>query len=219
MPALPFLRRRRAEAGFTAVETLIVLALLGMMMLMSIPALMDFFRAIRVRAAQERLVSQMRLCRQVAVTRRSSVVFEAQGKAIGSTYRAWEDLDLDYVKDSNEPWVVREDRQLEQDRVNLVEVYNDTTPGNGHDATVTSVLESNTLRLRFYPNGQVLRVNQGTGEPVQNDTILRMRLRGLVNSSRCDEWEVTFNRPGKVGGDWKKYEPPDDPVPADCTNS
>ncbi len=215
MLAIPTLRRRR-QAGFTAVETLIVLALLGMLMLMSIPALMDFFRAIRVRAASERLVSQMRLCRQVAVTRRSSVVFELQGKALDSTYRAWEDMDDDRDKDADEPWVVRQDRQLEQDYINITEVYNDTSPGTGHDDPVTSVLESNTLKLRFLPNGQVLRVNQATGDDVQNDTLVRVRLRGLVSGSRCDEWEVSFNRPGKVAGHWDRIE---DNIPADCTNT
>lgn len=212
-------RRRCSRRGFTAVEMLVVLALLGMMMLMSLPALMDFFRAIRVRSAQERLTSHLRLCRQIAVTRRAHVVMEIEGKGAQSTYRAWEDLEPspDHFKDADEPWVVREDRQLEQDRVHVSDAYNDETPANQHDESITSVLESDKLVLRFDPKGQVLRINPADDTPYYNDTIIRVRLRGLVNAGRCDQWEVSLNRPGKVAADGRKIEEPEDTIPADCT--
>ena len=215
---LPLAGRRRGTRGFTAVEMLVVLALLGLMMLMSLPALMDFFRSIRVRAAQERLTSHIRLCRQIAVTRRAHVVLEVEGKGSPSTYRAWEDLESppDYTRDADEPWVVREDVQLEQDRIHISDVYNDATPGNQHDDTISSVLESDKVVFRFDPNGQVLRINQSDQTEYTGDTVLRIRLRGLVNSGRCDEWEVSLNRPGKVSANWWKIEEPDNAVPADC---
>jgi hypothetical protein len=157
----------------------------------------------------------MRLCRQIAVTRRSPVRMMLEGKALDSTYSAWEDADGNATRDADEQWVVRKDLQLEQDRVNLTEAYNDTTTGSGHDDPVTSALEGNKLLLSFRPNGQIIRINQATGDDILNDTLLRVRLRGRVNNGRCDEWEVSFNRPGKVGGDWKKIE---ENIPADCTN-
>lgn len=208
---------RRGARGFTAMETLVVLALLGMMLLLSIPALMDFFRAMKVRTGAQRLVSHMRLCRQIAVTRRARVAMVLEGGSLDPTYRAWEEeAPYDFDKASDEPWVIRPHAHLKQDRVWLTEAYDDpTTPGAGHDETFTSVLEDDTLRLWFYPNGQVLRVTGADPiSTVQTDTLIRTRLRGRVNADRCDEWEVSFNRPGKVEADWKKLE--DGAVPDDC---
>jgi len=211
-------RRRRGGRGFTAVETLVVLAILGLFFLMSIPALMDFFRAMKVRTASQRMTSHFRLSRQVAVTRRARVAMEIEGKdAEFHTYRAWEDQDADFIRDPDERWVVREVQQLRQDSVWVSDTYDDTTPASGHDESPTSLMPGDILRLWFYPNGQILRVT-GTppsddGDVQQGDTLLRTRLRGRVSAERCDQWELSYNRPGKVSTDLKRLE---SPIPEDC---
>jgi prepilin-type N-terminal cleavage/methylation domain-containing protein len=215
----PRRRRSSSRAGFSAVEMLIVLALLGMMMLISIPALMDFFRSMRVRTGAQRFVSHIRLCRQIAVTRRARVAMTitGSGNTVDPEYHAFEDGNNDFTQASDEVDVVRRDTQLKKDYVWISDIYNDDTPADDHDSSIDSVIDANEVKLWFYPNGQVLRVEGDPAVAQTTDTMLRIRLHGRINASRCDEWEVSLNRPGKVATDYLKLEEPDDAMPSDCT--
>jgi len=210
-----FSRRLRA-GGFSTTEMLIVVALIGIMVLFTTPALIEFFRSMKVRTAAQRVVSHIRLCRQVAVSRRAHVTMLLQSGPGTSRYRAWEDTTLDNTHDANgaddtlgtdddEPWVVRPTEQLNTDDVVLVDVYNDLTPGSADDEFATSadsvLLGDGTLMLRFYPDGQVKRLDD-VGEPVDGDTLLRIRMDGQVGPDRLDRWYASVNRPGKVQTDF-----------------
>lgn len=207
--------RRRGREGFTATEMMIVLAIIGIMVLFSIPALIDFFRAMKVRTAAHQLVSRCRLCRQIAVSHRTHVTMVLEGGASLSTYRAWEDVTLDDVRDANgpddedgtdddEPWVVEPVQDLVVNDVFLRDVYNDTSTDTWDDVfgEADSVMsDDDDVYLRFYPDGQVLRIDS-EGNEVEGDTLVRIRLDGKVGRDRLDRWYVGLNRPGKVQADF-----------------
>ena len=206
------LRSARRD-GFSLTEILIVVALIGIIALISTPAMLDFFKAMKVRTAAQRLVSHMRLARQVAVSRRNWVVFVVDGDTLPSSYRAWEDTNRDYMRqpdgadgmagtDDDEPWVVRPVSELERDDVTIEDAYNDTTPGTADDqfSSSESVMSSGRLTLRFAPDGQVQRIDS-SNTPVNGDTLIRIRVDGVTGRNRLDRWYASVNRPGKVQTD------------------
>ena len=205
--------RSRSRRGFSALEMLVVLAILGIIILVTMPALLNFFKSMRVRTGAQRLVSHCRLARQVAVSRRSEVTLVIQGRDLPSTYRAWEDKIGDQTRDANgldntanndddEVWVVREDRQLRQDDIEIKGAYDDTSPGTYGDefADETQKMQNGQLVLRFQPTGRVVLMTlDADDESVVTDyTLLRIRFDGRINNSTIDRWYVNLNSAGKV---------------------
>ncbi len=66
---------RRAEAGFTLAEMLVVIVIVGLAALVAIPNVGSFFRAYRIRSASDQLVSHLRVARQISVTQHLPVTF------------------------------------------------------------------------------------------------------------------------------------------------
>ena len=64
---------RDAERGVTLTELLVVLAIVGLLVLITVPAFMDWMRAYKVRTAAEAVQGDLRLARNVAVARNSDV--------------------------------------------------------------------------------------------------------------------------------------------------
>jgi prepilin-type N-terminal cleavage/methylation domain-containing protein len=64
--------RRTAEAGFSIVEMLAVLALMGIFITFAGPAFTESYRAYKVRSASQELSVALRAVRQVAVSTRSA---------------------------------------------------------------------------------------------------------------------------------------------------
>jgi len=64
--------RRRAEAGFSIVEMLLVLAIMGIFITFAGPAFTESYRAYKVRSAAQELSVAIRAVRQVAVSTRAS---------------------------------------------------------------------------------------------------------------------------------------------------
>jgi Tfp pilus assembly protein FimT len=223
-PLLPALLRLRARSrrsatalGFSAIEMMAVVALIGIMVLITTPAMLEFYNSMKVRTAAHRLMSHVRLCRQVSVARRTEVLLELQ-RSEGVTlprYKAWEEKNGNQVRNANgadnlantdddETWVVKDEKGLLQERVTFLDTYNDITPSNPLDDPGASVMTAaGLMRLRFLPNGQVLRVNPD-GSGVETDTLLRMRLQRRITNSRVDRHDVTVNRAGKVDSDFSR---------------
>ena len=216
-------RRAHRSRGFSAAEMMVVVALIGLMVLVTTPALLNFFATMKARTASNRLASQLRLCRQVAVARRTQVLMEMQrtNGTTTPTFKAWEEKSspANIVRDANgvdgtagndddENWVVKPDKQMGIDGVTFLDSYNDTTPADPSDALGSSIMDgTGKMTLRFYPNGTVLRINRSSpysdvGSPA--DTLIRMRLQRRVNNTRTDNQDVTINRAGKVGADFTK---------------
>lgn len=66
---------RKHTKGFTLTELLAVIAILGILVLISIPAMGEWIRRARVRAATDQLTVDLRAARYIAVTNRSSTNF------------------------------------------------------------------------------------------------------------------------------------------------
>ena len=84
MPA----RRRAAERGFSLIELLIVIGLLGLVVLVGMPALDDWLERYRVRTAAQNLAADMQLQRMRAVSRNRQ--FRIAFDALNSEYTLFE---------------------------------------------------------------------------------------------------------------------------------
>jgi len=213
------------QRGFSAVELMAVVAIIGILVLVSTPAFLTFFNSMKVRTAANRLQSHVRLCRQVAVSRRVNVMMQLQrtAGAVAPTYQAWEEknwtagnvparnangADGNAGTADDENIVVRPANQMGIDRVTFVDSYNDTTPEDALDAPGSSVMSgSGRMFLMFLPNGQVVRLTDAGGNVSPPDTTIRMRLTRQVTRSRVDQWDITVNRAGRVGSAFNKVAP------------
>jgi prepilin-type N-terminal cleavage/methylation domain-containing protein len=205
--------RALRQGGFSVSEMLVVIAIIGMMTLVTAPQLMNFWKSMKVRTAANKLVSHVRLCRQVAVARRSPVMLELRRTNTGVTprYFAWEERSASssaehLTKQAGEPWVVREERQMAADAVVLPDAWEDADPESALGDLQDSVIESDLLRLKFLSNGQILRVTAGN-VIVQTDQSIRIRMQRPVTGSRTDQWDVVLNRVGKVSTKYNRITP------------
>ena len=85
---LPGRRERSGEAGFSLIELSVVLVLLGLVVMVGMPAMQDWLERYRVRTAAQSLASDMQLQRMRAVSRNTAhtIVFN-QG---AGTYTLWQ---------------------------------------------------------------------------------------------------------------------------------
>jgi prepilin-type N-terminal cleavage/methylation domain-containing protein len=85
---LPAHRNRRREAGYSLIELAIVLVLLGLVVMVGMPAMQDWLERYRVRSAAQTLAADMQLQRMRAVSRNAvhSIVFDVAN----GTYTLWE---------------------------------------------------------------------------------------------------------------------------------
>jgi prepilin-type N-terminal cleavage/methylation domain-containing protein len=78
--------RRPAQAGFSAAEVLVVIAIVGAMAVLAIPTLISYWRASTVKAAAEELTAGLNNARQLAITRNRTVCVQLPGT---NQYRFW----------------------------------------------------------------------------------------------------------------------------------
>jgi hypothetical protein len=191
-----------------------VVALIGLMVLITAPSMLNFFSAMKVRTASHRLMSHLRLCRQVSVSRRTDVLMEVQATNGATTpeYKAWEEKGGNMTRTANgadgtagteddENWVIPRENQMALDKVIFLEAYDDTTPSTPEPPGTSVLSGDKRLLLRFSSNGRVSRINMADGTSVPY-TMVRMRLQRRINSSRVDTWDATLYPLGKVGSDF-----------------
>jgi len=85
---LPAQRTDRRESGYSLIELAVVLVLLGLVVMVGMPAMQDWLERYRVRTAAQTLAADLQLQRMRAVSRnrRFTVVFDAAN----GTYDLWE---------------------------------------------------------------------------------------------------------------------------------
>ena len=71
----------RREAGFSLAEALAVLAILGIALAVSIPAMSQFMRSYSARVGFDELTSNLRLARHLAIARHTDVSVVVSGDA------------------------------------------------------------------------------------------------------------------------------------------
>jgi len=96
----------KSNAGFSLVELLIALTVLGLILGIGIPGFARFRDTLAQQQARDQLITDLRYARQTSVTRHRSVIV-AFGDGTVTTnitsYTLLTDLDGDGVKDANEP--------------------------------------------------------------------------------------------------------------------
>ena len=85
---LPKHRAARGESGYSLIELSVVLVLLGLVVVVGMPAMQDWLDRYRVRTATQSLAADMQLQRMRAVSRNRR--FSIQFDAANSTYTLWD---------------------------------------------------------------------------------------------------------------------------------
>ena len=210
---------RAQDAGFSLSETLAVVAIIGLMVLITAPAMLNFFNSMKVRTAAHKMMSHMRLCRQISVSRRTDVLLQVQadGGSGNANYKAWEERNSNIVRNANgadgtanteddERWVIQNESQLAVEKVKFPDIYDDTTPATPTPPGTTVLDSSKIVLLRFSPTGQVARLDTTSGA-VQPFTLMRLRIERQINGTRKDVWDATVNQAGKVASDFTRTTP------------
>ena len=81
--------RKRSETGYTLVEALVVVAIVGMISLVSVPAFTTMYRSNQLRVSARQAIMDLRWARQLAVTRQRAVKFSVTPGAGQKTYRIY----------------------------------------------------------------------------------------------------------------------------------
>jgi len=135
---------RARESGLTLVEVMVTIAILGVMLMVALPGMGDFFDNMQANSDTNDLFSSLLLARSEAVTRNSAItickidpaapVTCANGETWNSGWISFEDLDRDGVVDPGEEIL-------------------DTYTGMGDRTAVTAVNYTNIVR--YLPSGSV----------------------------------------------------------------
>ena len=85
---LPKYRKAQDERGYSLIELSVVLVLLGLVVVVGMPAMQDWLERYRVRTATQLLAADLQLQRMRAVSRNRR--FSIQFNAANSTYTLWD---------------------------------------------------------------------------------------------------------------------------------
>jgi len=91
-------KRLWSRAGFTAVELMIVLAIMGIMLVAAIPSFVQFTRNSRIKSGAQIVVSALRTARSHAIKRRKrcAVLFNMDASNVGYAVKIYWDPDETY---------------------------------------------------------------------------------------------------------------------------
>ena len=143
--------RRSSQRGYSLTEMLTVVALIGVLSLVSIPQFMNFYRANKMKSAMRTFATHIRAARQRAITehRRTAVTFAMNLNPTGHRrghYAIWS-------RGDDGTWSIVLERYLPPDATDPI-FFQSTTFTNSVDGT-TNVGGDNRPDILFLPNGTV----------------------------------------------------------------
>ena len=172
MEALKETRRTGRLAGgrgFTLIELLITFAVIGVIILISLPNFLSMFNRYRLKLTAREIQTNLVLSRFKAISR--NVNYGLDIDMANLTFQIWEDTDGDYTPDTGEPTVYPTPQRFKKD-ITL------GRPGGGDTVSFDSAANCNCACFR--PSGQ-LQVNTGdtpNAVYLTNNDGLFLRVRG-----------------------------------------
>ena len=150
--------QNRSQAGYSLAEMLTVVAIVGVLALVTVPSFMNYYNSNKVKASMRNFTSDLRTARMLAITRGHAVKFSYRPGLTNHTYNYFEgDRSLGPVTDitwtpvtgtgSNPP---KPERSL--DEVVYFPVDSPQTPQTFSDEDKTP---DGLLDVIFYPDGHV----------------------------------------------------------------
>src|SRR5437763_7997603 len=94
LKADPNMKPRTSQSGYSLVEMLMVVAIIGIMSLIVVPNFVQYYRSIKLKTAMRRLANDLRNARQRAVTRNAMVMISYKPDINPATYSTWQSVDL-----------------------------------------------------------------------------------------------------------------------------
>lgn len=92
--------RERNTKGFSLLELMVVITIMGLLLGLSVPALARYLQNWRLNAEADEIAMMMRAARSAAIMKNTTTVFQFDAQA--STYGYFEDLDGDGNHDDSE---------------------------------------------------------------------------------------------------------------------
>jgi prepilin-type N-terminal cleavage/methylation domain-containing protein len=170
-------RGNRGQRGYTLIEALVAVAIIGMISLVAVPNFMSYYRAGRIKASLRQLTTDIRAARQVAVSEQGcSMISFAAGAESNRTYEIY---GARYVAGQCTDWALRDTKTMQESvffRASTFDDWVDFPSGSGtkdiifraNGATVTNptAMYSATIQTSFnvpknhyqidvFPSGQL----------------------------------------------------------------
>lgn len=143
--------RRSLQGGYSLTELLVVVAMIGILSLVSVPQFMNFYRASKMRTAMRQFTSDVRAARQRAITqhRRTAVTLatglDPSGYARGA-YGVWE-------QNTDGTWTEVMNKTLPPESTDPI--YFASTGFTASSSGGTEVANDTRPDIVFLPNGTV----------------------------------------------------------------
>lgn len=171
------LRGNRRQRGYTLIEALVAVAIIGMISLVAVPNFMSYYRAGRIKASLRQFTTDVRAARQVAVSEQGCAMISfLSGAETNTTYEIY---GARQVAGQCTGWALRETRAMQQSvffRASTFDDWVDFPAGSGtkdivfraNGATVTNPIAmysatiqtsfnvpKNNYRIDVFPSGQL----------------------------------------------------------------
>lgn len=126
--------RKTRESGYSLIEMLVVVAIIGILSLVVVPNFMQYTRSSKLRSSMRQFTSDVRNARQRAVANNSMTKVTFQTDVAGGSYTLWESKDNKAFNATDKTWTVYAGPKSIQKPTSLTnttfdKIGNDTLPG------------------------------------------------------------------------------------------